>query len=229
MAARLLTAARREVGRAALTAPEAPSLSAERLADAVEADPETHADLERARLGRLRSDPWEAGDPADGARAERRGRLDAARRAIDGLVLAGELVHDGPGRLRLPGFGPATWRAVTLLREDGADAWARALVAEPAADLAAAAPDFLTGLARDPERNGLVQRMHAWEARRQDARDALLRALAAEATARERGLDDAARTIRADCDALEAEIRRCDDAIAAIWTAGSGESAGPPG
>ncbi len=136
--------------------------------------------------------------------------------------------------MRLPGFGPATWRAVVLLRdgEGGGtrlERWARAVAAEPAADLGAEAPAFLRDLEPDAELTGAVRRLHAWEARRQDARDALLRALAAEATARERGLDDAARTIRDDSDALEAEIGRCDDAIAAIWAAGSGESTGSPG
>lgn len=190
------------------------------LAEALESDPEARALLDREAAEWRRANPGETLDLPQGARAERIGRGDAVLRAIDALVLAGELAPDGPGRVRLPGFGPGTWRAVVHLRggQGGPlDRWARAVAAEPVADLGPAAPAFLRDLDPDPELAEPARRLHAWEARRQDARDALLRALAAEAVADERRLAGAARTIREERAMLEAEIDRADVAIAAIW------------
>ncbi len=224
MAARLLAAARRETGRRAGAGRDDPSLEVDALAAALEADPADRAALEQAETARRPQELLPA-EPPSGARALRERRAAEAHRAAGELLLVGELVPDGPGRVRLPGFGGSTWRSIALLRgrEAGpARLLAEAVAAEPGADLGDAAPAFLRGLR--PERRLLeaARRIHILEALRQDARGALLSAEAALATAVEAGHEDSARLLRDDCAALDARIAEIDAAIEAAWEDGLG-------
>jgi hypothetical protein len=147
---------------------------------------------------------------------------------VGDLLLAGELVADGAGRVRLPGFGGTTWRAIALLRS-GAEGPERRLAetvaAEPASDLGSAAPGFMGGLRADPRLLEAVRLLHALEAVRQDARNALLAAAAALVSAVDAGHEDSADIVRADCAALEARIAEIDAAIEDAWSAGARQSA----
>jgi hypothetical protein len=223
VAARALAAVRREVGRRAAAGDEDAALAMDRVAAALEAEPADRALLARAERRRRPLDEPEEGEPPLGARAERERRAAAAHRALGELLLAGELVPDGPAAVRLPGFGRSTWRAIALLRRGAAGAparWAAALAAEPAADLGEAAPPFLRGLAPDPALARVVARVHALEAVRQDARNALLTATASMGAAIEAGSEAGARSLRRECDELEAGIGELDAAIAAAWDEG---------
>ncbi len=139
VAGRVLAAARREVGRRAAAGRDDPSLEIEALAAALEADPADRATLARAEAARRRSELFEAGPPA-GARALRERRAAEVHRAAGELLLAGRLVADGAGRVRLPGFGGSTWRAIGRLRAGAGGPerrLAETVAAEPAADLGA--------------------------------------------------------------------------------------------
>lgn len=201
-----------------------PTLDAGWVVAMLEADPPTRALLDEAAAAALREDPGEGPAPSPGARAARAARGERALAAIDHLLLRGELVADGPGRLRLPGFGAATWRAIALLRE-GADPaaarWAAAVTAEPAADLGEAAPPFLRGPAPDPHLSAVAIRLHSHEAHRQDARDALVRASMVVEAAVARGRPASVVAVQRDCALLEARIRDLDREIAATWEAGA--------
>jgi hypothetical protein len=132
-------------------------------------------------------------------------------------------VADGAGRVRLPGFGGTTWRAIALLRS-GAQGpqrlLAEAVAAEPGDDLGPAAPPFMSGLRADPLLVESARRLHGLEALRQDARNALLAGAAALVSAVEGGHDESARLIRADCAVLEGRIAEVDAAIERTWEAG---------
>jgi hypothetical protein len=178
--------------------------------------------LDEAVARERRADPF-APAPAPGARADRAARADRVHAGLDALLLAGLVVPDGPGRLALPGFGPSTWRAVAVLRagRPGPEArWAAALAREPAGDLGTAAPAFLRDLTAPPALEALARRVHAWEARRQDARDALLRTARAEASATARELERSAASLRRDAAALQAVIAEADSAAALLWDEG---------
>ncbi|WP_217912890.1 hypothetical protein [Miltoncostaea marina] len=131
---------------------------------------------------------------------------------------------DGPGRVRLPGFGAATWRAVAILREGGGDPaaarWAAAVAHEPAADLGAAAPAFLRDLPPPGALAAPARRLLAADAERQDLRDALLRAGPAAAAARARGHEAAAAAVERDCARIEGWIAELDRRAAARWDEG---------
>jgi hypothetical protein len=214
--------------RAGAGQPPDPSLTLDEVASRLEEDPGDRAVLDEAAA---RAEAGEDEGAQTGPRARREGRRGAAHRATGELVLAGLLVMDGPGRVRLPGFGRSTWRAIALLRagESGSPArWATAVAAEPAADLGDAAPAFLAGLAADRRLVALAARLHAAEAARQDARHALLMAGAALGPAVEGGSEPSVRALRADIEALDDRIGRLDAVIAAIWDAGIARAARLP-
>lgn len=199
-----------------------PSLAVEGLAAAMESDAGDREALAAAELER-RPTELLAGEPPSGARALRERRAAEAHRAVGELILAGELVADGAGRVRLPGFGGTTWRAIALLRS-GAQGpqrlLAEAVAAEPGDDLGPAAPPFMSGLRADPLLVESARRLHGLEALRQDARNALLAGAAALVSAVEGGHDESARLIRADCAVLEGRIAEVDAAIERTWEAG---------
>jgi hypothetical protein len=199
----------------------------EALAAALESDPSDRAALEEAERARRPTDLLAADLPL-GARALRERRAAEAHRAAGELILAGELVADGAGRVRLPGFGGATWRSIAVLRAGASGPerlLAEAVAAEPGSDLGPAAPPFLSGLRADPSLLGAARRLHLLEAVRQDVRNALLAAESALASAMEAGLEDSARIVRADLVALEARLAELDAAIEAAWERGLREAA----
>jgi len=223
VAVRALAAIRREVGRRAAAGDEDAGMAMDRVAAALEADPADRALLDEAERRWWPLDAPESGERPAGARADRERRAAAAQRALGELLLAGELVPDGPSRVGLPGFGRSTWRAVALLRAGAGGAparWAAALAAGPASDLGEAAPPFLRGLEPPAGLAPAAARLHALEALRQDARDALLRSSASMGAAIEAGNDASARALRRDCDELQARIAGLDAAIAAAWDEG---------
>jgi hypothetical protein len=216
----VLRAARAEVGRRAAAGGPPWALDADRLAVLVEADPGAGAALDAAAAEARRG---YADDEPHGPRARRRARLDCARVAVDELLLAGELVPDGPGRVVLPGFGASTWRALGALRAgaSGAErAWAAAVAAEPLSDLGDLAPAGLRDATRDPRLAPLARALHAREAERQDVRDALIRAEAAARHAEGRGLARSLGTIAADAALLGEALAAADRDVAALWDAG---------
>ena len=218
----MLAAARREVGRRAGAGRGDPSLEVDALAAALAADAADREALERAETARRPEELFE-GVPPSGARALRARRAAEVHRAAGELVLAGELVSDGPGRVRLPGFGATTWRAIALVRGGAAGPerlFAEAVAAEPASDLGPAAPAFLRGLRADRRLLDAARRIHVLEALRQDARAALLSAEAALATSVEAGHEDSARVLRDDCAAIDDRIAGLDDAIRDTWEDG---------
>jgi pyruvate/2-oxoglutarate dehydrogenase complex dihydrolipoamide acyltransferase (E2) component len=224
----VLAAVRGEVGRRiASGGPADASLTLDEVAARLEEAAADRAVLDRAAAA---LDGGERGEPETGARARRERRRAAAHRAAGELVLGGLLVMDGPGRVRLPGFGRTTWRAVAALRAAGPEAppaWAAAVAAEPASDLGAAAPAFLAGLPRDHRLAALAARLHAAESARQDARHALLMAGTALGAAAEGG-GEGLRILRDDIAALDDRIRRLDATIDAIWDAGAARAARLP-
>jgi hypothetical protein len=229
-AARALAAARREIGRRAGAGSDDPTMAVDRLAAAVEDDPGARRELDEAAAARRRVDRPEASWDLPGPRAAREARRAEAHHAIDELVLAGELLPDGPGRVRLPGFGATTWRALALLRAGGggpAGRWAAAVAAEPLADLGDAAPPPLRGVRPDPRLASAAQALHAWEARRQDVRNALIAAEAALATTLEGGHAESARLLRDDLRELEEALAAADSRIARAWEAGLHEAGRP--
>lgn len=223
-APRALAAVRRQVGRRAEAGPPDAGLSVEQVGAALEADPADRTLLARAAEARRRSHPPERLEHPPSARTGRQDRAEEARQAVGELILAGELAADGPGRVRLPGFGASTWRAVDLLRGGGAGTpggrWASTVAAEPAADLGDAAPPFLRGLRPEPSLTEAAARLHALEAVRQDARHTLLSAEASLAAALERGHLDSAAALRTDCEQLDARIVQIDAAIERTWRDG---------
>jgi hypothetical protein len=197
-------------------------IAADRVARELADEPRLRPLLDAAVADEHRADPF-GPPPPEGPRARRAARAERVHATLDALVLAGQLVLDGPGRLALPGFGPSTWRAVAALRAGAAGPearWAAAVAREPAGDLGDAAPAALRALDAPPALAGLARRVHAWEARRQDARDALLRAAAAEASAAGRGLSDSVESLRRDAAELEAVIAAADAAVARLWDEG---------
>lgn len=226
-AARALSAARREVGRRAGSGGPEPVIAIDRLAASIEDDPAARRELDEAAAERRRTDRpegwWERPSP----RAAREARRAEAHRAVGELVLAGELLPDGPGRVRLPGFGATTWRALAILRSGAPGAprrWAATVVAEPVADLGEAAPPALRGLRADPRLARAAATLHAWEARRQDARNALITAESSLAATLEGGHGASARLLRDDLAALQGALAEADARIARAWEAGLREA-----
>ena len=226
-AARALAAARREIGRRAGAGSDDPTMTTARLAAAVEDDPGARRELDEAAAARRRVDRPEAWWETPSPRAAREARRAEAHRAIDALLLAGELLPDGPGRVRLPGFGATTWRALALLRAGARGAegrWAATVAAEPLADLGDAAPRALQGPRPDARLAPAAAALHAWEARRQDVRNALITAEASLATALEGGHAESARLVREDLRELEEGLAAADARIAQAWEAGLREA-----
>jgi hypothetical protein len=215
-----LAAVRREVGRRAAQGTDDASMPAEWVAARLEDDPAARRALEMAAVEAV---PPEGPGPPPGPRTDRERRRAAAHRAIDALVLAGELAPDGPGRVRLPGFGASTWRAIAALRRGAGGAqgrWARALAWEPLGDLGDAAPPALAGPPPDPVLSAAAMTIHAMEARRQDLRDLLLRADASAGASRDAGQGRAVEILRDECREIDALIRSLDERIASAWGAG---------
>ncbi len=226
-AARALAAARREIGRRAGAGSHDPTMAIDRLAAAVEDDPEARRELDEAASARRRVDRAEGWWEVPGPRAAREARRAEAHHAIDELILTGELLPDGPGRVRLPGFGATTWRALALLRAGARGAeerWAAAVVAEPLADLGDAAPPVPRSGSPGPRLVSAAQTLHAWEARRQDVRNALIAAEAALATTLEGRHAQSARLLRDDLQELEEALAAADSRIADAWEAGLREA-----
>jgi hypothetical protein len=223
LAARALALLRREVGaRAAAGRPDA-GIATDALTALVEADPGSEAALAEALEERRRLDPLGPGADADpGPRERRAARRWEAHQAVGRLILAGELVPDGPDRVVLPGFGGSTWRAIAALEGAPGPAreWALAVAAEPLADLGEAAPDGLRGAGGDARLAKEAADLHALEALRQDLRHALIGAEGGLGRALERGLADSAAALRAECDELTAHLVALDRAIAGAWDAG---------
>ncbi len=225
-AARALAAARREIGRRAAAGSDDPTLRVNALAAAVEDDPRARRELDEAAAERRRVDRPEAWWDVPGPRAAREARRAEAHHAIDALVLAGELLPDGPGRVRLPGFGATTWRALALLRSGAAGSarrWAAAVAAEPLADLGEAAPPGLR-VEPDPRLAAAAVALHAGEAHRQDIRNALMAAEAALATTLDAGHAQSARLLRDDLGGLERALAAADSRIARAWEDGLREA-----
>jgi hypothetical protein len=223
LAARALALLRREVGaRAAAGRPDA-GMATDALAALVDGDPASEDALAEALEERRRMDPLGPGARDDpGPRERRAARRWEARQAIGRLVLAGELVPDGPDRVLLPGFGASTWRAIALLAGDPglARAWAEAVAAEPLADLGDAAPGGL----RAPPGGPLAEEaaaLHALEALRQDLRHALIGAVGAMGRALERGLAGSADALAAECAGLTEHLEALDREVARAWDAGA--------
>ena len=223
LADRALALLRREVGaRAASGRPDA-GIATDALAALVDGDPSSEAALAEALEERRRLDPLGPGARDDpGPRERRAARLWEARQAIGRLVLAGELVPDGPDRVVLPGFGASTWRAIALLLDDPgpARAWAEAVAAEPLADLGDAAPEIL----RSRPAGRLAEEaaaLHALEALRQDLRHALIGAEGAMGLAIERGLTGSAESLAAECAGLTEHLEALDREVARAWDAGA--------
>ncbi len=220
----VLAAARRAVAGAVAAGGPEPDLTPDRLAAALEADDGARAALDAAVAERRRAEP-PLDPPSGAARAARRRRADEVHHAAGDLVLAGELVQDGPGRYRLPGFGPSTWRALAALRDapgTAEAAWAAVVAHHPLRDLGDAAPVGAAGPAPDPGRERTALRLLAMEAHRQDLRHALISGEAAAAGARERGEERAAAAVEADCAALRIAIAEIDAAVEAAWREGAG-------
>lgn len=220
----VLATARRAVADAVAAGGPEPDLTPARLVAALEADPAAREALDRAGAARRRrEEPLDA--PGTDPRSARRGREDEALRAVDALLLDGELQQDGPGRVRLPGFGPSTWRALAILARDpgGPDAaWAAAVAFHPLGDLGDAAPPGLRRAPPDADREAIALRILAMEAHRQDLRHALIGGEASAASARERGEEASARLLDADCATLRAAIEETDAAVAVAWREGAG-------
>lgn len=231
LADRALTLIRAEVGARVAAGREDASLSLDRLATLVEADPASAAALSAATAERRRQDPLGPDATATpSAHRAREGRRREAREAIGQLLLAGELVGDGPERVRLPGFGGSTWRAIAILRSPPSppgetplhdQAWAAAVAAEPTADLGPAAPVFLAGLRADPGLAEAAARVHLLEALRQDARHALIGAETSVGVALEAGHEQSAQALREDCARLAAQIDAIDAGITRAWDEGA--------
>ena len=198
-----------------------PGLSLARLAATLEGDPSARKATDAAAAERRRTDPPEVpGEP--GPAAARRARADEVHRAVDALVLMGELSADEPGRLALPGFGPATWRALGVLRARRGTpeaAWAAAVAALPLEDLGDALPPGLAAAA-DPGLAEDALRVLVADARRGDLRNALVRAEAATAVAAERGNAAGVRMLEGECSALRDALAAADAAAEALWDAG---------
>jgi len=204
-----------------------PGARTERIAAALEEDPATRPMLANAAETRRRRDPYGAGAEEPSPRRNRIARCWEVHLATDALVLSRGLVLDGADRVLLPGFGPATWRAIGILRDDGGGAegaWARAVVAAALAHLGPAAPHALGGQAMDMRLREPAERVHVLEAARQDLRHALLMSDAAIGVAVDRGNTDGADVLRADCAEREAQIAQVDLMIVEAWQAG-GETA----
>jgi hypothetical protein len=218
----VLEALRGEVAGWAESGRGSREIAADRVARALADDAGLRPLLDAAVAEEHRADPFGPAPP-EGARARRAARTERVHATLDALVLSGLLVLDGPGRLALPGFGPSTWRAIATLHAGGGGPgarWAAAVAREPVGDLGEAAPKALRDLDAPPALAEPARRVHAWEARRQDARDALLRAAAAEASAAARGLDESVAGLRRDAAELEAVIAEADAAVALLWDEG---------
>jgi hypothetical protein len=234
VARRALDAMRRLVGGRAARGEADGGAWIRRLVERMEADPGDRDALEAASRASVAAMPeWRELGPGGrgwGARAERESRADEARAALGRLVLAGQLVEDGPERVALPGFGPATWRALAVLAKPSsggspspaaARRWAAAVARRPLADLGTHAPPGLVADA-DPRLAPLADRLHALDAGRQDARHALLVGEARLAGAVDGGRAEGAALLRADCEAAAARIAALDALAARLWAEGEG-------
>ena len=143
---------------------------------------------------------------------------------------------DGPGRVRLPGFGASHLARASRSCARGAAGPERALGggrrrASRVGDLGDEAPDFLRGLRTEPRpcwSRGPA--LHACEALRQDVRNALIAAGARRSPPPSRaGTTDAPPSCARTCAELEGAPGAADDGrIAGAWDAGVRE-AGRPG
>jgi hypothetical protein len=192
-----------------------------RIATALESDRAAAGRLDAA--ARANAEPFGEAPEPPGARRDRLARREEVVRATGALVRAGRLAEDGPDRVALPGFGPATWRALAMLR-------AGATGPERSWALAVAAPG-LTALGRpvagdgpDPRLADHADRIHVLEGARQRLRHALLAADAAIGVARDLGNDPGAAARDAECAEREHDIARVDGMIVAAWREG-GEAA----
>ena len=166
---------------------------------------------------------WAASEPG-GARTAHLARCHQVRETLGLLALGGALAGDGPERHVLPGWGPCTWRAVSVLAA-GADPrdrpWEAAVARLPLADLGARAPARLRGLTAPRALEVPARRLLAAEAGRQDLRDALLTTAGRLAGALDRGVHDGAAALRDDCERLTSRIAVMDGMIARLWEAGA--------
>lgn len=221
LAAAVLGAARAIVAACVLADAEDVTFTADDVVRRVDADPDARIVLDAA----VTAGVWrweETARPVDGARARRVARAAEIDEAISDLRLAGELIADGPGRLALPGWGPATQRAVRALRDapPGTALWEAEVARMPSADLGGAAPAWLRGLPATPELEGCARAVLACDADRQGIRDALLTAAARLARLLDRGDDAAADGLTQECARLGEALARTDALAASRWAAG---------
>ncbi|MCU0306510.1 MAG: hypothetical protein MUE51_01845 [Thermoleophilia bacterium] len=214
----------REVGRRIGDGRPDAGIAVDRLGALLEADEAGRAALETAVLaseGRL-SDWERACREPPSPREARIARMHEVRDAVGRLVLGGGLQPDGPGRVCLPCFGPATLRALARAEDpDGAERrWARALLAAPAAVLGTAAPAGIAGTGPDPDLDELAQTMHRLGAVRQDLRDAMLGAEARAAWAAQRGQVPEAAALTREAERAAADLARVDAALDEAWAVG---------
>ena len=218
---------RRVVAERIVRGRDDPGERTERIAAALEEDPATRPVLADAADTRRRRDPYGIGAEERSPRRDRIARCWEVHLAADALVLSRGLVLDGTDRVLLPGFGPATWRAIGILRAGRAGAegaWARAVAGVALANLGPATPPGLAARAMDMRLQAPAERVHMLEGARQDLRHALLMSDAAIGVAVDRGNTAGADVLRAECAEREAQIAQVDLMIVEAWGAG-GEAA----
>jgi hypothetical protein len=168
---------------------------------------------------RRHAEPYGESPEPPGPRHDRLARREEVVRATGVLVRAGRLVEDGPDRVALPGFGPATWRALAVLR-------AGATGAERTWAIAVAGPALKTlgrgtgGAGHDPRLDDLAERIRLLEGARQRLRHALLATDAAIGVARDLGNAPGVSSLDAECAEHEQDIARLDAMIVTAWREG---------
>lgn len=195
----------------------------DRVAAELERDPGARAALERAASARRDLDPLDPSRQERSARRDRIARQGEVHEAAGALVRQRRLVQDGPDRVSLPGFGPATWRALWMLddavtgpRRSWAEAVALAGLTSLGTDARVDPPD--------PRLAEAAHAVHLLESVRQELRHALLTDEAAIGVALDAGHGAGVASLRADCERHEQQIAEVDALLLRAWKEG-GETA----
>lgn len=219
----LLANLRREVADRVAGGVEDAGARLDHVASVLDEDGAARAVLAAAAAERRRRDPYGLGAIDRSPRQDRLDRAGEVHDAAGDLVLARRLRPDGDGRVVLPGFGPATWRALAILRagEVGARrAWARAVALAAGESLGETAPAFVRAGPLDVRLTEQAAHLHLLEAARQDMRDQLLRNGAAIGVALDRGNAAGVAMLQEECAAQERQIAEVDGLILRVWRAG---------